>query len=576
MQKKCIIFVARAVSAPHINPMTMKKLLLTLLGAVVAAPAVMAQAPAGYYNSLEGKSDAQLKTAIYDIVRNFNSVSSYTALPDYFKVTDVYPGTSYWWDMYSDMHVDTSIRFGQYMNREHSFPKSWWGGKESVKAYTDLNHLYPGEAAANQKKSNWPLGEVDLNSNPWTNGVTSVGTPRTGIGGSAQKVFEPADEYKGDFARTYFYMVTCYQDYTWDTRYMWMLQQNTYPTLQGWAVDMLLRWSREDPVSEKETNRNNAVFRFQSNRNPFIDHPELIEYIWGNRKGQIYHVSNPDIPGGDPELITPVQGMSLDFSEVAVGSSATSQLLFRGNNLSGSLDIVLTGADRAMFGVSTRSIPASAVNSADGYMLDVTYTPTAIGTHEARLVVSEGGIEGSRGIALIGQALEVPVLTACTATDATDITATSYVANWTYPAGETIDYWVITRQKYSGSQVSTEEVLAEQPGFQIDGFDDSDREAYSVQSVRLGYRSPMSNVIFVSHAGITGVESEHPLVVLGFEGFMRLVCSAAHTGVRVYDVAGVQVAALDRAEPNTEIALPQGIYFVLTDRCGSPVKVIVR
>lgn len=561
-------------TAQALIPDMMKRLIFPLLA--FAAMSVAAQAPAGYYKSLEGKKEGDLKTAIYNLTRTFRTVSSYEALPEYFEQTDVRPGTELWWDMYSNIPVSIHGRFGAYMNREHSFPKSWWGGSTGVTAYVDLNHLYPAEAKANQAKSNYPLGEVDRNNITFQNGVVLVGIPVTGQGGGAQKVFEPADEYKGDFARTYFYMVTCYQNLHWDTRYDWMMSQNTYPTLNGWAINLLLRWHHEDQVSEKEINRNNEVFKIQNNRNPFIDRPELADYLWGTKKGLAYEPGSSDTPTGDPDLFTPVQGMSLDFGQVAEGGSVRSQLYFHGANMTGTLDIVLTGADKGMFSVGTRAIPATAVNSEDGYMLDVTYRPGSLGRHSARLVVSEGGMTGSRGVALTGECLPVPALTACTALQPSDITATSYTANWTYPENEDIDYWIITRQMYRGSSVTEEEIVAESPGWPVEGFDESDTEAYSVQSVRLGYRSPASNVVFVNHAGITGVAGPEPLVVQGFEGVIRFVCSSAHTGVRVYDVAGSLAAFAGEVQPNTEIDIEAGVYLVVTDQCPQPVKVIVR
>lgn len=553
----------------------MKKLLLLLL-ASAAVMGLRAQAPAGYYKTLDGKADSELKTAIYNLVKTFTSVSSYNDLPSYFRYTDVRPGTDYWWDMYSDMNVDTDIKFGTYMNREHSFPKSWWGGSQTVKAYTDLNHLYPGEAKANQAKSNWPLGRVASAS--FDNGVTKVGTPVTGLGGGARNVFEPSDQYKGDFARTYFYMVTCYQDYTWAKNYDWMLMQDLYPTLQGWASSMLLQWAREDPVSEKEKMRNEAVFRIQNNRNPFIDYPDLCEYIWGDKRGQTFKVEQSGTPTGDPVLYTPVQDMALDFNQVAVGSEVRSTLYFHGANLTGSLDIAVTGADRGMFTVATRSIPAALVNSDAGYTLDVIYKPTSKGIHTAKIQVSEGGMTSpsSIGITLRGECLDVPVLTACTALPASDVTSSSYTANWTSPAGEVVDYWIITRQMYRGADVTSEEIVAEAPGWPIEGWNQYDREAYSVQSVRLGYRSPASNVIFVDAAGITGVEADEPLVVYGYEGTLRFVCSAPQTGVRVYDVAGVTAAAIDCVQPNDEILIAPGVYLIVTDQCRRPVKVVVK
>ena len=205
--------------------MKLRHFALSLVLAVLA-PAAHAVAPDGYYESLEGKSSGELKTAIHDLIANFKLISSYNALPQYFAVTDVYPelqnGRKRWWDMYSDIPLYAPSFSG--LNREHSFPKSWWGGSTSVSAYVDLNHLYPSEMDANMAKSNYPLGEVDRSEHiTFQNGVSTVGYPVLGQGGGASRVFEPDDEYKGDFARTYFYMATCYQDLTW--KYTFMVAQ---------------------------------------------------------------------------------------------------------------------------------------------------------------------------------------------------------------------------------------------------------------------------------------------------------------------------------------------------------------
>lgn len=542
-----------------------------------SAFAAYADEPAGYYTVLNGKKDAELKTAIYNLVRNFTTVSSYNALPTYFRITDVRENGN-WWDMYGNVPISSREWSGGLLNREHSFPKSWWGGLTSVTAYVDLNHLYPADAAANMAKSNYPLGEVSRNDPAkYNNGVSLIGYPASGQGGGAPFVFEPDDEYKGDFARTYFYMVTCYQNLTWTTKYMYMLQQDTYPTLKKWAIDLLLKWHREDPVSEKEINRNDAVYSIQNNRNPFIDRPELAEYIWGNNVGQTYNGST-SAPSGDPILFTPVQDMALDFGQVAIGQSVTRELPFRGENLKGTVNLRIykSNTDKAMFSIPTTTISAQLINRENGYILQVTYKPTQLGEHTARLLVSEGGITGSLGVELKGECLDVPTLTACTATAATDITSDSYVANWTYPATETIDYWVINRTKYIKGTTAFEQVLAEEPGTMIDGFDESDSESYTVQSVRLGYTSPESNVIFVDHLGVTGVVLDQPLIVQGFDGFMRFICSAPQTNARIFDMTGKLLLTIDTVNQNLDVDMATGVYMVMTDQCAKPVKVVVR
>ncbi len=531
-------------------------------------------APNGYYSSLNGKKDSELKTAAYNLVRNFTTVSSYTALPEYFKRTDVRPGTNYWWDMYSDMDVPTNITFGKYMNREHSFPKSWWGGSTSVTAYVDLNHLYPGEAKANQAKSNYPLGTVDTSAkDTFNNGVTKVGYPVNGQGGGAKYVFEPADEYKGDFARTYFYMVTCYQDLKWS--YTYMLNQNTYPTLNQWSINLLLKWHREDPVSQKEIQRNEQVYQIQNNRNPFIDLPELAEYIWGKKVGESFTPGSVIVtPTGEPELTAPVKDMALDFGEVALGDKTVSRLLISGKDLGGTIRVQFYTGNSTMFTAPVTQIPASQVCSSAGYWLDITYAPTEIGEHTSKILLS--GDFGSRAVSLHGNCLPSPTLTACTATAPSDIEADRYTANWTAPATEVIDYFVVTRTRYTGGDAITEEILAENEYALITGFDQSESESYSVQSVRLNHRSPMSNVVFVDHTGISGVSVSQPLVIHTFPGCIRFICSERQTGCRIFDTMGRLVMMLDSVEQNMDVDMAGGIYFIITDQHPTPVKVTVR
>lgn len=546
----------------------------------LAASGAFADAPAGYYSSLNGKSDADLKNAVHNIISNFTRISSYQDLPRYFQTTDVYPDSKRWWDMYSDIPLYAPSFSG--LNREHSFPKSWWGGSTTVGAYVDLNHLYPSEMKANTAKSNFPLGEVNRNSTvKFDNGICAVGYPVAGQGGGAASVFEPSDEYKGDFARTYFYMVTCYQDLTW--KYTYMVSQNTYPTLNGWSVNLLMKWHHDDPVSQKERDRNDAVYGFQNNRNPFIDLPELADYLWGSKRGEVFSPGEVVIPPqGDPELLAPSRDMELQFGQVALGSSASTLLYVHGLNLQGKVDMTLFAdrklgqdrADLAMFSPALSSLDASAVCSADGTWLRLTYTPTELGTHEVSIAVSYAG--GSRSVILKGECLEVPELTACTATSPSDIETDRYTANWTAPDNETIDYFIVTRTRYVNGEQFVEELPAEYTSLEIVGFNESDRESYAVQSVRLGHRSPMSNVVFVDHSGISGIEIEEPLIIRSFPGMLRIVCSAPQTNCRIYDTTGRLVRQIGTVDNNTDIEMPYGVFLVVTDQHPTPVKVAVR
>ncbi|MDE7443555.1 MAG: endonuclease, partial [Muribaculaceae bacterium] len=369
---------------------------------MAASPSI----PAGYYNSLNGKSESVLKTAVRNVIYNHTQVSSYSALPQYFQKTDVYPGTRQWWDMYSNIPLYAPSFTG--LNREHSFPKSWWGGATTIPAYTDLNHLYPSEAAANMAKSNYPLGTVSrtTGSGDFDNGVSKVGPAVYGQGGGAAKVFEPADEYKGDFARTYFYMVTCYQDLSW--KYKYMLSDGVYPTLTQWAQTLLLQWHQQDPVSQKEIDRNEAVYAIQNNRNPFIDFPDLAEYIWGEKRGLPFSAEIPDTPTGDPLLIKPTQNMNLDFGEVAVGKTSKSRIQLLGENLTGMLSLSMDRNSRNNFTISESEISAQLANRTDGYWVDVTYNPTTTGEHTGKFIVYDSGLQGSVKLTIRGECLPEP------------------------------------------------------------------------------------------------------------------------------------------------------------------------
>lgn len=547
----------------------------------MTVPAMLAEVPAGYYSRLEGKSGAALKTAVFEVINPHTQVSSYSNLPRYFEQTDVYPSSRQWWDMYSNVQRFAPSFSG--LNREHAFPKSWWklnGSVEYTPAYVDLNHLYPSDGPANQAKSNYPLGMTAANPK-FDNGVSKIGYPVSGQGGGAQYVYEPADEYKGDFARTYFYMVTCYQNLTWNST--WMLQQNDYPTLNSWAVNLLLQWHRDDPVSQKEVDRNEVVYGYQNNRNPFIDFPDLAEYIWGNKVGESFSPGTVNPPAGDPILINPVNNTSLDFGEVAVGNKITSLLYLKGENISGTASIRISGTDRNMFTLDpaassptlTTTVSGALINSRNGYQLQVTYKPTSLGEHKAKITIYDANLVGTTTVNLIGEALEVPTLSRLTAYDASDITASSYKATWS-EAPEVVDYYLFTRQRFVGGNMVEETIECDENYVVIDDFDASDNENYFVQSSRLGYLSEPSNVISISHSGISGINEDAPLTAECYPGIIRFRCGATQTDGRIFDTTGRLVMLLPEITDGLEITLPYGIYMVVTAEHRTPVKLIAR
>lgn len=246
---------------------------------LLAGEALHAQIPDGYYASLKGKKGAALKTAVHELIKDAD-VLSYGSGADHtwsgFYTTDRADDGSV-----IDRYSNDKRYFGSKgsvvsgMNIEHSFPKSWWGGS-TVQAYKDLYNLMPCEQKINSSKSNYPMGKV-------TNVKTDNGCTRIGTGSNGYQLWEPADKWKGDFARGYMYMATAYQDYSWSgTQALQILQKGAYPTLQKWAYTLYIEWAKTDKVDELEVKRNNEVHKIQGNRNPFVDFPNLMEYIWGD------------------------------------------------------------------------------------------------------------------------------------------------------------------------------------------------------------------------------------------------------------------------------------------------------
>ena len=310
----------------------MKLRLLSTMTLLMAAIAIWAQAPNNtgtYYQKADGKKGRELKTAMYQII-NTPAVLEYDSLWMAYSISDAHTPRGVIWDMYSchsaypSYPVDKSIHKNgkvtdpegtKGFQREHSMPKSWFNPvAKSGSSYTykdiwphfsDLMHIVPAEGIVNNKRSNNPYGTNNGEAYSSEENFSKLGvctyvptdpsiTPFTG------KCFEPNDLYKGDFARIYFYMVTAYEkkqptwsstgdgigDHcgTWTGEMFNLESDDPYQPFAPWALDMLMKWAKNDPVSQKEIDRNNAVWQIQGNRNPFVDYPGLEDYIWGDKK----------------------------------------------------------------------------------------------------------------------------------------------------------------------------------------------------------------------------------------------------------------------------------------------------
>ncbi|RBW45701.1 ribonuclease [Psychromonas sp. B3M02] len=252
-----------------------------------------------YYASAEGLSGLELKTALYNIVKD-HTTKTYANLWDFMGTNSLdvyYENDGSILDMYSE-NVSTSDSYnytpvtdqcgnytgeGSCYNREHSFPKSWFD--EEYPMYTDIHHIFATDGYVNGQRSSYPYGVVGTSSYVSDNG-SKVGSASSDLGYTGT-VFEPIDEFKGDFARAYFYMATRYEDIvsTWETNSdnaAAVLDSSSDYVYEDWVITLLKEWNESDPVSQKELDRNEAAYEFQGNRNPFIDHPEYVSEIWAD------------------------------------------------------------------------------------------------------------------------------------------------------------------------------------------------------------------------------------------------------------------------------------------------------
>lgn len=272
--------------------------------------------PAGYYNAAAGLTCQDLKTKLRDIVSTGYVQLSYTpGVWNAYQFTDLKRNdantANVIWDIYSDNPTGADpytftygpttgggnqcgsySKEGDCYNREHSTPKSWFA--DAYPMYTDVNHLYPTDGYVNNIRSNYPYGEVTSSTYTSQNG-TKLGTGSNfGYGGI---VFEPINEYKGDLARTSLYMATRYENEIIANNWSANGTANALflsPTdesdaakrklqiYDAWYFKTIFKWMSQDPVSQKEIDRNNAIYyqSGQNNRNPYIDHPEYAALVF--------------------------------------------------------------------------------------------------------------------------------------------------------------------------------------------------------------------------------------------------------------------------------------------------------
>ena len=375
---------------------------------------MFAAIPSGYYSAADNKKGSALLSALHGCIDGHTTLS-YSSLENYYDDTDL-TADGYIWDMYSTCKFTindaggTQKRICDVWNKEHSIPQSWFGESSPMKS--DLFHVYPTDARVNNFRSNMPYGETSNRSyiDGDSKALGYIGT--SNFSGYTGKVFEPVDQYKGDFARTYFYMVARYLDKNFNKsengKVVFTYSGGT-TGLTTYATNLFLKWHRQDPVSQKEIDRNNAVYTHQKNRNPFIDYPYMAEYIWGDKKNEtmllddLMSSSDSDfIPGEsdgsrDDVVRTPVLSVSnttVNFPSVMENDETSYTIKVTGMYLTANVTLAISGENADMFETSHSSLTIAEVNSSNGQNnVILSYAPTKEGQHNGILTIASEGAE---------------------------------------------------------------------------------------------------------------------------------------------------------------------------------------
>ena len=194
-----------------------------------------------------------------------------------------------------------------------------------------------------------------------------------------------------------------------------ILDGTSYPVYQSWYLNLMLKWHRQDPVSDKEIKRNDAAYDLQRNRNPFIDHPELVEYIWGDKQDAEWYEG---LTGDDPRITLPVNGSTVDFGTNYTGSTASQTIEVKARNVTDNITVTLSGA-----GFTTSTTTITAAQAMEGTSIVVTYCSPSHAEAQGTLTLTAGALKSV--VNLKARAIDM-----MEANEATNVTATSFKASW--------------------------------------------------------------------------------------------------------------------------------------------------
>lgn len=243
------------------------------------------QIPTGYYDPAMGLTGAALKATLNDIIQDhveFPYTSSNTDTWDILKETDkdtLNPNNVIL--LYSGWSVDAAQEYnnGNGYNREHVWPQSRGPFNTAMGVGTDVHALRPTDISVNSARNNRWFAECNEEY------VDADGATGSYLS-TSEYIWKPRDEVKGDVARMIFYMAVRYEGENGELDLELIdsiPSDNNLPLPLMAKISDLLLWNAQDPVSEWERNRNDIIYyNYQENRNPFIDHPEWAEEIWGS------------------------------------------------------------------------------------------------------------------------------------------------------------------------------------------------------------------------------------------------------------------------------------------------------
>lgn len=296
-------------------------------------------APEGYYKRVNLNDDPEvIKETLGQIISANYVKHSYKENNTVLKYTDPDPkGSGKAICIYSGRALESGA-----WNKEHVWAKSHGFPNESYEPYCDAHHLRPSTTKINSTRSNKDFGEVP-NATPDAYGNKTN-----------NDLFEPRDEVKGDIARMMFYMETRYGS---NTKYNLKLvnsQTTSASDLNGrfGNLETLIKWHYDDPVSKEEIYRNNVIFdNYQHNRNPYIDHPEYVDYVYPSKcAGTTKPVEpvEPSKPSPDPTPSKPDSSLKLDdynFKKIESLSDISEGIYLIGGDTNYMVSDFMTGKD---------------------------------------------------------------------------------------------------------------------------------------------------------------------------------------------------------------------------------------